>query len=180
MTAPDSQRFIPWGSVLLTLALGVIARDCILMASALMLAIHVARVDVLTRDGIDPMRVAIHCWVAGAAAVLLALALIAMVVGVNAGLWAGNRLETRFLLLALGLCIVIVAVTTPTNETPSARLTLFILGVVMLAFAAVARSIGGAGPCAFALMVASFATASGWRFARETGSELARSTVRLV
>lgn len=180
MTASNAQRLVPWGSVLLTLALGVIARDCILMASALMLVIHVARVDVLTRDGIDPMRAAIHCWVAGAAAVLLALALVGLVVGVNAGLWVGNRLETPSLLFVLGLCVAIVAVTTPTNETPSARLTLFMLGVVMLAFAAVARSIGGAGPCAFALLVASIATASGWRFARETGSELARSTVRLV
>ncbi len=61
---------LPWGGVLLVLLLGVATRDCILIASAALLAVYVARVHVEHREAQDMLRCAIHCWVVGGASLL--------------------------------------------------------------------------------------------------------------
>jgi hypothetical protein len=174
---------LPWSGVLLALLLGVATRDCILIASAAMLATYVARIQVEHREAVDLLRTAIQCWVVGGASLLVALVLVAWVTGMHAGLWAGNDIETPSMLSVLGFCILTVGVTAATSVGTSRRRVEFAgfvtLGVSMMLAAFAARTLDASGPCVFALSIATMAALSGWQLARRIGAELARSAVRI-
>lgn len=177
-----SQR-LPWGGVLLTLSLGVAARDCILIASAAALAIYIARLHIKHRQAVDLWRSAIHCWMVGGASLLIALALVAMAMGAHAGLWEGNGIGTRSMMFILGFCVLTVgaaAVTTTRTKCRRAEHARVItLGVAMALAAFAARALDASGPCLFALSVAAIAAISGWQLARRIGGDLARTAVRI-
>lgn len=84
---------LSWSGVLLALLLGIAARDCILIASAAVLAIYDARAQLHHREAVDLMRCAMNCWIVGAASMLIGFALLAMVLSMRAGLWEGNHLD---------------------------------------------------------------------------------------
>lgn len=174
---------LPWGGVLSALLLGVATRDCILIASAAMLAIYSARMQVENRDAVDLLRGAIHCWVLGGASLLIALALVGWVVGMQAGIWDGNGIGTLSMLSMLGFCVLTVgtgAVTTVSTSRRRAETTgVVALGVAMLVAAFAARAFDASGPCVFALGVAAITAISGWQLACKIGAELARSAVRI-
>lgn len=174
---------LPWGGVLLVLLLGVATRDCILIASAALLAVYVARVHVEHREAQDMLRCAIHCWVVGGASLLVALALVAWVAGAHAGFWDGNGMGTPSMLGILGFCVLAVAVTAVKTIIMSRRrqeLAGFVaLGISMVLAAFAARVLDASGPCVFALSVAAVTALSGWQLARKIGNELARSAVRI-
>lgn len=174
---------LPWGGVLLALLLGVATRDCILIASAALLAVYVARMHVEHREAQDMLRCAIHCWVVGGASLLVALALIAWVVGTHAGFWGGNGIDTLSMLGILGLCVLTVAVTAAKTISRSRRRAEFAgfmtLGISMVLAGFAARVLDASGPCVFALSVAAVTALSGWQLAHRIGSELARSAVRI-
>ncbi len=67
---------LPWASAMLALIVGIATRDCVLVASAALLAIYLARLDLHTREAVDMMRCAMHCWVFGAGSILIATALL--------------------------------------------------------------------------------------------------------
>lgn len=165
--------------MLLALLLGIVARDCILIASAAMLAIYVARVHLHHREAVDLMRCAMHCWVIGAASMLIGFALLAMVVGALAEMWEGNHLDLRLVMLIVGLCSMIVSVST---RADSARRLGWLRSVVMttsmLVFVFFARSFDAIGPCLFALGIAAMTWVTGWQLARGHGAQLARSAAR--
>ena len=174
---------LPWGGVLLVLLLGVATRDCILIASAALLAVYVARVHVEHREAQDMLRCAIHCWVVGGASLLVALALVAWVAGTHAGFWDGNGIGTPSMLGILGFCVLAVGVSAVKTISRSRRRAEFAgfitLGISMVLTAFAARALDASGPCVFALSVAAVTALSGWQLARKIGSELARSAVRI-
>lgn len=174
---------LPWSGVLLALLLGVAARDCILIASASLLAVYVARMHVEHGEARDLLRGAIHCWVAGGAALLVALALVLWVSAMHAGLWDGNGVGTPSMLGILGFCALTVGVTTAKTIRTSRRKTEFAsfiaFGVAMILTAFAARVLNASGPCVFALSVAAVVALSGWQLARKIGAEMARSAVRI-
>lgn len=174
---------LPWGSVLLALLLGVATRDCILIASAALLAVYIARTHVEHREAVDMLRSAIHCWVVGGASLLVALALVAWVAGMHAGLWDGNGIGTPSMLGILGICVLAVGVSAVKSVSISHRTAEFAsfvtLGVSMVLAAFAARAFDASGPCVFALSVAAVTALSGWKLARKIGAELARSAVRI-
>ena len=149
-----------------------------------MLAIYLARLHVEHCEASDLLRSAIHCWVAGAATLLVALALLAMVVGMHAGLWDGNSIDTPSTLSILGFCVLtagVTAVTTTvtTSRRPAEFAGFTILGLVMVLGAFTARALDASGPCLFAVSAAAIAAISGWQLARKIGAELACSAVRI-
>ena len=174
---------LPWSGVLLALLIGIATRDCILMASAAMLAIYVARTHVEHGEAVDLLRSAIQCWVVGGASLLVTLVLLAWVAAMHAGLWDGNGLDTVSMLSVLGLCVLAVGVTTVVALDASrlrAEFTGFgTLGLAMVLAALVAREFDASGPCLFALGVAAITAISGWQLARRIGTELARTAVRI-
>jgi hypothetical protein len=93
---------LPWSGAAIALVFGMAARDCILLASAAMLAIYTARTQAETREAVDLFRGAIQCWVIGGASLLVAILLVAMVAGTHASLWDGNGLDTQSMLSVLG------------------------------------------------------------------------------
>lgn len=171
---------LSWVSVFTTLTVGIAARDCVLVATSLFLALHVARAELNARENVDLLRGAIHCWLVGAASLLVTLVLLAMVIGVRNSLWEGNHLDMSLLLLAVGLSSMsasasVTAFTTGHTDWPRA---VSIAGS-MIAIAFVARSYGDGGPCLFAIGIGGFVACTGWRLARTVGTELARSAVRI-
>ena len=174
---------VPWSGVLLALLLGVATRDCILIASAALLAVYVARMHVEDGEARDLFRCAIHCWVVGGASLLVALALVFWVSAMHAGGWGGNDIGTPSMLGILGFCVLTVGVTTAKTIHTSRRKTEFVsfiaFGVAMVLTAFAARAFDASGPCVFALSVAAVTALSGWHLARKIGAELARSAVRI-
>ena len=174
---------LPWGGVLLALLLGVATRDCILIASAALLAVYVARTHVEHGEARDLLRCAIHCWVVGGASLLVALALVFWVSAMHAGLWGGNDIGTPSMLGILGFCVLTVGATTAITIRTSRRKAEFAsfiaFGVAMVLTAFAARAFDASGPCVFALSVAAVVALSGWQLARKIGAELARSTLRI-
>ena len=174
---------LPWVGVLVALLLGIATRDCILLASAAMLAVYIARMHVEHREAVDLLRSAIHCWVVGSASLLVALALVAWVTAMHAGFWGGNGIGTPSMLGILGFCVLTVGVTEANMITTSRRGKEFAgfiaFGVVMVTGAFAARVLDASGPCVFALGVAAITATSGWKLARKIGAELARSAVRI-
>ncbi len=174
---------LPWSGVLLALVLGVATRDCILIASAAMLAVYIARMNVEHGEAHDLFRCAIHCWVVGGASLMVALALVFWVSAMHAGFWGGNDIGTPSMLGILGFCVLTVGVTTaktistPRRKTEVASFIAFGVAMVLAAFAA--RALDASGPCVFALSVAAVVALSGWQLARKIGAELARSAVRI-
>lgn len=182
----QTQRWLgvmPWSGALLALLFGIAARDCILLASAAMLAIYLARTHAERREPIDLVRSAIQCWVVGAASLLTALALVAMIAGLRAGLWDGNGLPTSAMLTVLAVSILATGATAVRSVLASRRWAeaagFFTVGVGIVWAAFTARSLDANGPCLFAFVVAAIAARSGWQLARMTGNELARSAVRI-
>lgn len=167
---------------MLALLVGVAARDCILIASAGVLAIYVARIQAENGEAIDLLRSAIQCWVIGGTSVVIALALVAMVAAMHAGLWGGNRLDTSLMLATLGLSVAAVGIPALTVTTASQRRRTVAghvtTGALVVSVAFIARSLDGSGPCMFALGVSVIAALSGWRLARTVGAELASSASR--
>ena len=174
---------LPWSGVLLALLLGVATRDCILIASAALLAVYVARMRVEDDEARDLLRCAIHCWVVGGASVLVALALVAWVSAMHAGFWGGNDIGTLSMIGMLGFCVLTVGVTTAKTVSRFRRKTevasFIAFGVAMVLAAFAARALDASGPCVFALSVAAVVALSGWQLARKIGAELARSAVRI-
>jgi hypothetical protein len=174
---------LPWSGVLLALLLGVATRDCILIASAAVLAVYIARMHVEHGEARDLFRCAIHCWVVGGASLLAAIALVFWVSAMHAGLWDGNDIGTPSMLGILGFCVLTVGVTTAKTIHTSRRKTEFAsfiaFGVAMVLTAFAARALDASGPCVFALSVAAVVALSGWQLARKIGAELARSSVRI-
>lgn len=167
----------PWSGVLLALLVGIVARDCILIASAALLAIYVARTRLHDREAVDLMRCAMHCWLVGAASMLIGFALLAMVVGMRAELWEGNHLDLNLLMVVVGACSLIVSVS---NRADVARglggRRSVVMATSMLLFVFFARSSFAAiGPCLFALCVAAVSALTGWQLARKYGAQLARA-----
>lgn len=174
---------LSWGGVLLALLLGIATSDCILIASAALLAVYIARMHVEHREAQDMLRSAIHCWFVGGASLLVALALVAWVAGMHAGFWDGNEIGTPSMLGILGVCVLAVAVSAVKRVSISRRTAEFAsfvtLGVSMVLAAFAARALDASGPCVFALSVAAVTALSGWQLARKIGTELARSAVRI-
>jgi len=174
---------LPWGGVAIALFSGIAARDCILLASGAMLAICTARTQTESREAIDLVRSAIECWVVGAASLLAALAVIAMIVGLRAGLWDGNSLSPPVMLMVLAVSVLATGATTVRSLLASHRwfevASFVIVGVAIMSVAFFARWLGTDGPCLFALAIAAIAARSGWALAHMTGNELARSAVRV-
>ena len=174
---------LPWGGVLLALLLGVVTRDCILIASAALLAVYIARMHVEHREALDLLRCAIHCWVVGGASLLVGLALVAWLAGMHAGFWDGNGIGTPSMLGILGFSVLVVgatavkAISTSRRRAECAGVITLGISTVLAAFAA--RALDASGPCVFALSVAVVTSLSGWQLCRKTGSELARSAVRM-
>ena len=171
---------LPWLSALLALVLGVVARDCILIASAALLAIYVVRISMLTREAVDLMRCAMHCWVVGLVSILIATALLLIVLGMRAGLWDGNRLDSGLLLSLVGLFTLTISLSTRTDEAMGVEwFRSIVLTISMLVFAFTARSLDAMGPCLFALGVAAMTAVTGWRLARSDAAQIARSAARV-
>jgi len=174
---------LPWSGVLLALVLGVAARDCILIASAAMLAVYIARMNVEHGEARDLFRCAIHCWVVGGASLMVALALVFWVSAMHADFWGGNDIGTPSMLGIVGFCVLTVGFTTAKTISTSRRRTEFAsfiaFGVVMVLAAFAARAVDASGPCVFALSVAAVVALSGWQLARKIGAELARAAVRI-
>jgi len=174
---------VPWSGAAIALLFGMAARDCILLASAAMLAIYTARTQAETREAVDLFRGAIQCWVIGGASLLVAILLVAMVAGTHVSLWDGNGLDTQSMVSVLGLCVVIVGVTVAATVAPARRFVEFagfiVVAVAMVWAAFTARTLDASGPCIFALSVAAIAATSGWKLARGVGSDLARAAIRI-
>jgi len=172
-----------WGGVLPALIAGIATRDCILISSAAVLALNIAHMRVKHREAVDLLRGAIDCWVIGGASLLVALALLAWVAVTHAGLWDGNRLDTVWMLSVLAVCVLAVGVTTAmaldASHIRAECTTLGSLGLSIVLAALVAREFEASGPCFFALGVAALACISGWKLAREIGTQLARTAVRI-
>jgi hypothetical protein len=182
----QTQRWLgvmPWSGALLALLFGIAARDCILLASAAMLAIYLARTQAESREPTDLVRGAIQCWVVGAASLLAALALVAMIAGLRAGLWDGNGLPTSAMLTVLAVSVLATGATVIRSVLASGRWAeaagFVVVGAAVVGAALAARSLDANGPCLFALVIAAIAARSGWTLARMTGNELARSAVRI-
>ena len=183
MRTRDWSSRLPWGGVLFTLVFGIATRDCILIASAVWLTVYVARTQFTHGEALDMLRCAIRSWMVGGASLALALLLVIWVVGMHSGLWEGGGIDTPEMLWLLGLCVVGVGVATVAAIAPNHRSAECIgfgtLSIAVLLGAFVSRTVDASGPCAFALGVAIVVAASGWQLARNIGSELARSAVRL-
>jgi len=167
---------------MLALLVGVTTRDCILVASAAMLAVYTARTQVDNREAVDLLRSAIQCWVVGGASIVIAIALVAMVAAMHAGLWDGNGLDTSSMLLTLGLSVLAVGVPAVADVTASHRrrtvARYVTVGTLIVWVAFVARSLDASGPCLFALGISAITSLWGWQLAHTVGRELARSTAR--
>ena len=167
---------------MLALLVGIATRDCILMASSALLALYAARTDAENREAVDLLRSAIQCWLVGGASIVIALALVAMVTAMHAGLWDGNGLDTSSMLATLSLCVVAVGLPVVANVNASRRIKAVAshvtFGALAVMFAYMARALDASGPCMFALSVAAIAALLGWQLARTIGAELARTTLR--
>ena len=171
---------LSWSGVLLALLLGIAARNCILVASAVMLGIYVARLHLRNREAVELMRCAMQCWIVGAASILIGFALLAMVGGMGAGLWEGNYLDLSLLLFLVGLCSLPASVLARGNAATGFFWPRWLVVTAsMLLFAFAARSIDAKGPCLFSLGVALMTAVTGWQLAREPATQLARSATRM-
>lgn len=183
MPTRDWSSRLPWGGVLFMLVFGITTRDCILIASAALLTVYVARTRFTHGEALDMWRCAIRSWMVGGVSLVLALLLVIWVVGMHTGLWEGAGIDTPEMLWLLGLCVSGVGVATVSAIAPNQRSAEYIgfvtLSIAVLLGAFVSRTTDASGPCAFALGVAIVVAVSGWQLARNIGSELARSAARL-
>ena len=183
MPTRDWSSRLPWVGVLLMLVFAITTRDCVLIASAVLLTVYVARTQFTHGEALDMWRCAIRSRMVGGASLALALLLVIWVVGMHTGLWQGAGIDTPEMLWLLGLCVLGVGAATVSAVAPNHRSTEFIgfvtLSIAVLLGAFASRTIDASGPCAFALGVAIAVAASGWQLARNVGTELARSAARL-
>ena len=167
---------------MLALLVGIATRDCILMASAALLAVYTARTEAENREAVDLLRSAIHCSVVGVASIVIALILVAMVAAMHAGMWDGNGLDTSTMLTTLGLSVLAVGLPVVADGGASCRRKTvaghFTFGALAVMVAFIARAFDASGPCMFALGVAAVTAFLGWQLVRTIGAELARTTLR--
>lgn len=167
---------------MLALLVGIATRDCILMASAALLAVYTARTAAVNREAVDLLRSAIHCSVVGGASIVIALALVAMVTAMHSGLWDGNGLDTSSMIATLSLSVVAVGLPVVADVNASRRRKAaaghVTFGALAVMVAYVARAFDASGPCMFALGVAAITALLGWHLVRTIGAELVRTTLR--
>ena len=161
---------LPWLAVTGVLVAGVLWRDCVLIASSALLAVHAFGLRMDAGSPWSGWRAAIRCWTMGVVAMAAGLALWAMVGAAWLDWWtpANDRPAAALLLLAAAAAACRVCrVRAPDSDF---RVLADLVVPVAVAAALIARARGWeAAPCVFAALVAAGVGYAGWRLARDAG-----------
>jgi len=174
MTPSPSPLFpLPWLVSAAVLAIGIVWRDCVLIASSAMLAWHAFHVHMDSAAPWQGLRAALRCWLMGAAGIAAALALWLMVAAAQWDWWApenDHALQTLFVLAAAAAACWIAR---PAAAKPGLRPLADVWVPLTIVAALFARAQGWqAAPCVFAAAVGAGVGWAGWRMSRHVAGEL--------
>ena len=163
-------RAVPWFVTAGVLAAGVAWRDCVLIASSALFAVHVFALRMDTKAPWAGWRAAIRCALMGMAAMAAGLALGAMVGAVLLGSWTPANDHPVGVMLMLAAAALACRACRPDAADWAFRVLADVVVPVAVMAAVVARSSGwDAAPCVFAALAAVGVCHAGWRLARGAG-----------
>lgn len=166
------QRALPWGLAAATLATGLLWRDCVLIASAAVVALQAFH---RTMDALAPQTgwaAAARCWLMGGATMAAALILVGAIVAAWFEWWLPAN--DRGVQTMLALVVIQAVMWARSRASPlldeAGRIGAWMLTGALVAL--VAKRLGGVefAPCLFALAVSGALVLAGWRLARDDAS----------
>lgn len=161
---------LPWLAMAGVLVAGVLWRDCVLIASGVLLALHAFGLRMDAGAPWSGWRAAIRCWVMGVLAMAAGLALWAMAGAAWLDWWTPANDDPAGALLLLAAAAAVCRVCRLGSPVSDFRVLadLVVPGAVVTALIAHARG-WEAAPCVFAALAAVGVGHAGWRLARDAG-----------
>ena len=173
MTAGRLSGLTPWCVAATVLTLGVMWRDCILVASSVLLLIQAFYTSMENGKPWDSLRAAVRCWLMATALLVAAAGLAAWLMSTWLGWWGVHNEHPLSTLAVVAVSVLILAQTQrrKAGATPSiAWASLAVTAVAMML-----KEIGIAyAPCLFAALVSAVSVAMATRLAGSVAPGLFR------
>lgn len=161
---------LPWFATAGLLAAGVLWRDCVLIASGALFAVHAFALRMDAAAPWSGWRAAIRCGVMGMTAMAAGLALGAMVGAALLDWWTPANDHPAEALLLLAAAAVACRACRPDSPDWAFRVLADLVVPVAVVTVLIARARGwGPAPCLFAALAAVGVGHAGWRLARGAG-----------
>ena len=164
MTASRTSGLTPWCVAAAVLALGVVWRDCILVASSVLLLTQAFYASMENAKPWDGLRAALRCWLMASALMVAATALVAWLMSAWLGWWTVYNEQPLSTLSAVAVSALILTQTQRRKRgaTPAIALTTLAAAAVALML----QEIGVAyAPCLLAALVSAVSVAMATRLA---------------
>jgi hypothetical protein len=170
---------LPWVAAGIASAFGAWWRDCVLVASGALLALHAFYAGMDRSSPWEAMRGALRCWVAGLLSILGAVGLLVWVAVVVLIGWSAPAHALGEALAVLSLAAVLAWF--GRADAASTRYERAVAGTALVAAAGaeiMVRDGIAYAPCAFAILVAVSIAWLGWHLAHDLASILLRASER--
>jgi len=170
---------LPWVAAGIALTFGAWWRDCVLVASSLLLALHAFYAGMDRGSPWEAMRGAIRCWVAGLLSMLGAVGLVVWVAAVMLIGWSAPAHALDEALAVLGLAAAVAWF--GRAHVASTGYERAVAGTALVAAASaeiMVRDGVAYASCAFAILVAVSIAWLGWHLAHDLASTLLHASER--
>ena len=173
MTASRMSALTPWCVAAAVLALGVVWRDCILVASSVLLLTQAFYASMENAKPCDSVRAALRCWLMASTLMVAATGLVAWLISAWLGWWSVHNEQPLSTLVVVAVSALILAQTQQHKSGAAPAIALTALAATTVAL--MLQEIGVAyAPCLLAALVSAVSVALAARLAGSTVSGLLR------